>query len=188
MKHLLNLTFLTLTLVLCVGPTIAFGTESGIYTVDVEKALSSSKTAQAGQAHLQKARKALEAGFEQLRQIYDQQPEAIRQQALSEGAATLSRQLSLEQEAVKGIVAKMMLEEIRAWRESHGAMAIIPRQNLLDAAKEIDITDLIISAMDAKTPKFPDLPVVSVEAPQNIRSTPANKPAEENDGKKESGQ
>ena len=136
---------------------------AGIYTVDVEKVFRSSKTAALGQKHLTEARKSLEKGYEQLRSTYDSQPENIRQKALAEGANALNRQLAIEQQAVDAIVTKMMMDEIHAWREAHKADAVLAKQNVLDAATANDITNAIISAMDKKTPKFAELPVVTIK-------------------------
>ena len=151
-------------LVLALTPDFSHAA-STVYVVDVEKVLTRSRSAQAGQAHVKEARKALEQGFEQLRQAYDKQPEESRQRILNDGANALSRQLALEQQAVNSVVANMMMEEIRAWRQANKADLVIAKQNLLDASEAVDITDVIIQNMDTKTPKFADLPKVSVNPP-----------------------
>lgn len=155
---------LAVLLLLALTPDVGHGA-STVYVVDVEKVLTRSRSAQAGQAHVKDARKALEQGFEQLRQLYDKQPEEARQRVLSDGANALSRQLALEQQAVNNVVANMMMEEIKAWRQANKADLVIAKQNLLDASDAVDITDAIIQNMDTKTPKFADLPVVSVNPP-----------------------
>lgn len=138
---------------------------TSVYVVDVEKALTRSRAAQAGQNHVKEARKALEAGFEQLRKAYDGQPEEERQRILSEGANALTRQLNAEQQAVNAVIAEMMLAAIRDWRKMNKADIVVARQNLLDAGEAVDITNAIIQAMDAREPKFADLPVVNVTPP-----------------------
>lgn len=153
----------------------AYAASSTVYVVDVDRIFSASKAAQAGQAHVKEARTALEQGFDQLRQTYDKQPEDIRQRVLNEGASTLSRQLSLEQQAVNLVISNMMLNEIRNWRKANNANIVIAKQNLLDAADSVDITAAILQAMDAQTPKFADLPVVSITPPQAPAPSPAPK-------------
>lgn len=146
-----------------------------VYVVDVEKVLTRSKAAQLGQAHLKDARKALEDGFEQLRRVWDKQPEEARQRILSDGANALSRQLALEQQAVNAVVTGMMLEEIRAWRKANRADIIMAKQGLLDASEAVDITANIMRGMDARQPKFADLPVVSVQPPNAGQAPPPRK-------------
>lgn len=148
-----------------VGQGLALGAAASVYVVDVEKVLTRSKAAQAGQNHVKEARKALEAGFEQLRKAYDGQPEEARQRILSDGANALTRQLNVEQQAVNAVIAEMMLQTIRDWRKTNKADIVVAKQNLLDAGDAVDITNTIIQAMDAKEPKFADLPVVSVNPP-----------------------
>lgn len=138
---------------------------TSVYVVDVEKVLTRSRAAQAGQNHVKEARKALESGFEQLRKAYDGQPEETRQRILSDGANALTRQLNVEQQAVNAVIAEMMLETIRDWRKTNKADIVVAKQNLLDAGDAVDITNTIIHAMDSKEPKFADLPVVSINPP-----------------------
>lgn len=149
---------------------------ASVYVVDIEKALTRSKAALAGQNHVKEARKALEQGFEQLRKLYDGQPEEVRQRILSEGANALTRQLNVEQQAVNAVITQMMLEVIRDWRKANKADIVVARQNLLDAGDSVDITNTIIQGMDARQPQFADLPVVNVTPPstgENPQSAPA---------------
>lgn len=138
---------------------------ASVYVVDIEKVLTRSNAAQAGQNHVKEARKSLEQGFEELRKTYDGQPEETRQRILSEGANALTRQLTVEQQAVNGVITGLMLETIREWRQANKADIIVAKQNLLDASDAVDITNAIIQGMDAKQPKFADLPVVSINPP-----------------------
>lgn len=136
-----------------------------IHVVDVERILATSRAALAGQKHVREARRILENGFDELRRLYDESPEEERQKILNEGASALIRQLDIEQQAVNATVSEMMLETIREWRQANNADLVIARQNLLDASNAADITDAIIQAMDAKTPRFGDLPVVNIMPP-----------------------
>lgn len=154
-------------------PLTAQAASTSVYVVDVERVLTRSRAAQAGQNHLKDARRALEQGFEQLRKMYDGQPEETRQRILSEGANALTRQLNVEQQAVNAIISKMMLDAIRIWRQTNKADIVMAKQNLLDASDSVDITGAIIQAMDAKPAKFPDLPVVNVNPPQASPQQPA---------------
>lgn len=135
----------------------------GVYVVDVEKVLASSKASQQGMEHLAEARKALEKGYDDLRKVWDKRPEGERAKSLSEGAQALSRQLNIELQAITQVISAMMLEEIKIWRENNKAALILPKQSVLDAGPEADITDVIIAQMNNKQPKFAPLPVVSVK-------------------------
>lgn len=161
-----------------------FAANASVYVVDVERVLTRSRAAQAGQAHIKEARKTLEDGFEKLRQLYDKQPEDIRQRVLSDGANALSRQLSLEQQSVNSVITTMMLDAIKAWRKANKADIVVARQNLLDASDDVDITAAIIQAMDAASPKFADLPVISINPPEQTSQSVAPAAPEPAKGKK----
>lgn len=135
------------------------------HTVDVEKVLTQSRAAKAGQEHLAKVRSVLEGGYAQLEKVLAREPEAEKRKGLAEAAVALQRQLNIEQQAVTNVISQMMLEEVQAWRQANKADLVVARQNVLDAAPGIDITGEIILAMDKKQPKFPDLPKVTVNKP-----------------------
>ena len=111
------------------------------------------------------ARAALEKGYADLSKAWEKQPEAERARVLAEGARALSRQMGIEQQAVTGVVAALMLEEVKKWRAANKAGLVIARNSVLDAEPEADITAAIIAAMNTRTPKFADLPVVNVTRP-----------------------
>lgn len=147
-------------------PKVSEAAQFMAYTVDVEKVLSQSKAAKAGQEHLNKVRKVLEDGYAKLEKTLAKQPDAEKRQGLVEGANALQRQMNIEQQAVTNVVSQMMLAEVQNWRKTNKADLVLPRQNALDASPGIDITGEIISAMDKKEPKFADLPKVTVNSPE----------------------
>ena len=146
-------------------PKVSEAAQFMAYTVDVEKVLSQSKAAKAGQEHLNKVLKVLEDGYSKLEKTLAKQPEAEKRQGLLEGANALQRQMNIEQQAVSNVVSQMMLAEVQNWRKTNRADLVLPRQNALDASPGIDITSEIITAMDKKEPKFADLPTVTVNGP-----------------------
>lgn len=84
---------------------------------------------------------------------------------LAEGARALSRQMSIEQQAVTGVVAALMLEEVKKWRVANKAGLVVARSGVLDAGPDADITAAVIAAMNTRTPEFAALPVVNVTRP-----------------------
>ena len=166
MPKWIKILFLSFTIV-CLAATQGFAAQFMAYTVDVEKVLSQSKAAKAGQEHLNKVRKILEDGYAKLEKTLAKQPDAEKRQGLVEGANALQRQMNIEQQAVTNVISQMMLGEVQAWRKTNKADLVLPRQNALDASPGIDITDEIITAMDKKEPKFADLPTVTVNGPES---------------------
>ena len=147
-------------------PKVSEAAQFMAYTVDVEKVLSKSNAAKAGQEHLAKVRKVLEEGYAKLDKALAKDSEAERRKGLTDAAVALQRQMNIEQQAVTNVISQMMLAEVQAWRKTNKADLILPRQNALDASPGIDITDEIILAMDKKNPKFADLPKVTVNSPE----------------------
>ena len=147
-------------------PKVSEAAQFMAYTVDVEKVLSQSKAAKAGQEHLNKVRKVLEEGYAKLDKVLAREPEAEKRKGLNDAALALQRQMNIEQQAVRNVVSQMMLAEVQNWRKTNRADLVLPRQNALDASPGIDITSEIITAMDKKEPKFADLPKVTVNSPE----------------------
>lgn len=139
--------------------------DSSIYVVDEEQVMRASRAGAAARTHIAEAAAALESGFEALQKAWAKHPEADRKRAIAEGAEILRRQLAAERHAAAEAVRALMLEAIRSWRAASNASLILGKQNVLDAANDVDITPAIIKAMDTKEPKFPPLPSVSVNAP-----------------------
>lgn len=164
-KLALALVPLILLLTACFGDPQNSAAAPAVYVVDVDKVLTASNAAEAGRAHLAQARAALEKGYADLSRAWEKQPEAERARVLAEGARALSRQMSIEQQAVTGVVAALMLEEVKKWRAANKAGLVVARSGVLDAEPDADITAAIIAAMNTRSPEFAALPVVNVTRP-----------------------
>ena len=66
------------------------------------------------------------------------------------------------------VVNKMLREESEKWRASHNALIVTTRQSLLASGSEVDITADVLSAMNARSPKFADLPQIEVNPREKV--------------------
>ena len=135
--------------------------ENNIVYVDVQKVYSDSKAAQAAEDALQK-------GMDEIGQTYANAAQDARENAVREGIIKLNTQMEREREAARQVVFKTMQDAIDHYGEQNPSTTVVARQNLLRPAKDMkDITADIISEMDTKTPKFAELPKVSVKGPDD---------------------
>lgn len=134
-----------------------------IGVVDVERVLTESVPGKAALAHLEQAKAVLQKGLKDLEEEWKDASDEEKRRVLTEGLAALNRQMAVEEQAARKVVADIMLEEIRGWRLTHKASCVIARQNLLDADKTVDVTDEILHAMASKTATFAPLPTVNIK-------------------------
>lgn len=175
MRHIATTLALTALLVACLlGGCLEGSTSAAPQTavVDLERIMSQSRAAEAGRAHLAKARQRLEQGFADLQKAWAKAPDKEREAVLRDGALTLRRQMAAEEAAVQNVVNGLLLEEVKAWRKAHKAALVLPRRNVLDADASLDITTDVLKGMDARKAVFPALPVVSVKLPGEKGKTP----------------
>lgn len=175
MRHTATTLALTTLLAACLlGGCLEGSTSAAPQTavVDLERIISQSRAAEAGRAHLAKARQRLEQGFADLQKAWAKAPDEEREAVLRDGALTLRRQMAAEEAVVQNAVNGLLLEEVKAWRKAHKAALVLPRQNVLDADASLDITAAILKGMDARKAVFPALPVVSVKLPGEKGKTP----------------
>lgn len=175
MRHIATTLALTALLVACLlGGCLEGSTSAAPQTavVDLERIMSQSRAAEAGRAHLAKARQRLEQGFADLQKAWAKAPDEEREAVLRDGALTLRRQMAAEEAAVQNVVNGLLLEEVKAWRKAHKAALVLPRRNVLDADASLDITTDVLKGMDARKAVFPALPVVSVKLPGGKGKTP----------------
>ena len=175
MRHTATTLALTALLVACLlGGCLEGSTSAAPQTavVDLERIMSQSRAAEAGRAHLAKARQRLEQGFADLQKAWAKAPDEEREAVLRDGALTLRRQMAAEEAAVQNVVNGLLLEEVKAWRKAHKAALVLPRRNVLDADASLDITTDVLKGMDARKAVFPALPVVSVKLPGEKGKTP----------------
>ncbi|WP_241159594.1 OmpH family outer membrane protein [Desulfovibrio sp. ZJ200] len=158
-------------------PASAAAAAPQIATVDLERIMTRSSAAEAGRAHLAQARQRLEQGFADLQKAWAKAPAKEREAVLRDGALALSRQMAAEEAAVQNVINKLLLEEVKAWRQAHKAALVLARQNALDADDTLDITSSVLTGMDARKPAFPALPVVSVKLPPNAEQKAAEQKA-----------
>ena len=138
--------------------------ENNIVYVDVQKVYSDSKAAQAAEEHMKQVRDALQKGMDEIGQTYANAAQDARENAVREGIIKLNTQMEREREAARQVVFKTMQDAIDHYGEQNPSTTVVARQNLLRPAKDMkDITADIISEMDTKTPKFAELPKVSVK-------------------------
>ena len=147
------------------GPTVA--------CVDVERVMSQSKASQQANEHLSQVQAVLQNSLNAYQAQLKNKPGNRQQQELQQGVAVLQRQMALEQAAARNIVSQHMLKQIENWRAGKGDVVVIARQNLLAATASLDISDEIITRMDAGTVTFPELPKVNSRA--NGKTTPNTK-------------
>ncbi|MBO4335539.1 MAG: OmpH family outer membrane protein [Desulfovibrio sp.] len=134
-----------------------------IGVVDVERVLTESVPGKAAIAHLEQAKAVLQKGLKDLEEEWKDASDEEKRRVLPEGLSALNRQMAVEEQAARKVVADIMLEEIRGWRLTHKASCVIARQNLLDADKTVDVTDEILHAMASKTATFAPLPTVNIK-------------------------
>lgn len=156
-----------------------------IAVLDVEKVLKDSKASAQGREHLAAARKSLEAGWAELQKKWQGKPEKQRKQVLAEGLRALNTQMANEESAANKVVLALMQKKVQEWRKSNNCQYVIARQNLLDAGETADITAAVIALMDKETPKFAELPKVTVHEPKvEEAAKPVAKPAPKAPAKK----
>lgn len=161
-----RLTVLFLTLVAMAGT--AFATE--IAVVDAERILTQSVPGKKGQEHLNEVQKVLQKGYNDLLALYrgrENTPEA--QNAIRQGQAALEQQMAVERNAVLAVLQSELMAAADAWRKKNPKFhAVLSKQLFLSADAKIDFTSAVMKEMNRRTPKFADLPTVTVNKPAPV--------------------
>lgn len=169
----LSLTALTLSVVLslllagCDNPLDA----AHMKYVDVNAILEKSRPAREADAHLEKARAALQKGYDDLVADQKDQPDAERRQTLAQGKAVLERQLAVEQEAARRLVLTALGQATEAWGKDNPDLWLVTRATALSAPASADVTPDILARMEKLEVTFPDLPTVTIRDDARTRPT-----------------
>lgn len=153
-------------LALCVAlPCGASAAELAV--LDVAKVYTESKAAKAADKHLADVRAVLQKGMADLEKSLENRKltKQERENELAAGLRVLERQMQIEMQAARAVVHEMMVDAVKNWRKKKSA-AVIAKQQLIDFNPKLDITDTVIKSMNAKQPKFGDMPVVKINDPQ----------------------
>ena len=85
------------------------------------------------------------------------------QNAIAQARNLLQQQMNVEQQAADAVVRNLLVEVTEEWRKEHDDVdMIVARQQLVFCKPEFDVTGELIEKINEKTPKFPDLPKVSI--------------------------
>jgi len=136
--------------------------------VDVERVMKEASAAEAARQHLASVKTTLQDGLKKLEIEWKDADEKTRNAAIADGLNTLNRQMAAEEAAANAVVNKMLREESEKWRASHNALIVTTRQSLLASGSEVDITADVLSAMNARSPKFADLPQIEVNPREKV--------------------
>ncbi|MBO5492896.1 MAG: OmpH family outer membrane protein [Pyramidobacter sp.] len=135
-----------------------------ICVVDVARVFAQSKPADEARKHLTEVQGTLKAGLDEVVELYKDNvasPEA--QNAIAQARNLLQQQMNVEQQAADAVVRNLLVEVTEEWRKEHDDVdMIVARQQLVFCKPELDITGELIEKINEKTPKFPDLPKVSI--------------------------
>ena len=139
--------------------------------VDVNVILEKSRAAREANAHLEKARAALQKGYDDLVADQKDQPDAERRQTLAQGKAVLQRQLAVEKEAARRIVMNALGQAADAWGRDNPDCWLVQRNTVLAAPASADVTSDILARMEKLEVTFPDLPKVTIRGDARTRPT-----------------
>lgn len=144
--------------------------------VDVTAILEKSRAAREADAHLEKARAALQKGYDDLVADQKDQPDTERRQTLAQGKAVLQRQLAVEQEAARRIVLNALGQAAEAWGRDNPDRWLVARATALSVPASADVTTDILARMEKLEVTFPDLPAVTIRG--EASSTPDDRKAD----------
>ena len=136
-----------------------------IAVLDVEKVLKESKASEMGRAHLAEARKRLQTGKAELWRTWGKMPDEERKEVYAKGLQALDKQMDNEEAAANQVVLTLMKQKAQEWRKNSSCQYVIAKQNFIDAAESVDITNEVIALMNKETPQFAELPTVKVHEP-----------------------
>jgi Skp family chaperone for outer membrane proteins len=150
---------------------------NSIAVVDVQKIFNESKPGKAAAAHMQEVQKILQKGMDDvvaLNKGKESTPEA--QRSIAEAQQLLNRQLDVERQAANAVVENELRAAVSVWLSKNKRFTmVVSKQLLLGNADSIDFTSSIMKEMNRRNPKFPDLPKVTINPPQNKQKTSASK-------------
>ena len=153
--------------VLLLGVAAGTAPATEIAVVDTERLLTQSLPGKKGQEHLSEVQKVLQKGYNDLVALYrgrENSPEA--QDIIRQGQAALEQQMAVERNAALAVLQSELAAATEAWRKKNPRIqAVVSRQLLLGADSKLDVTNAVIKEMKKRTPKFADLPTVTVNKP-----------------------
>lgn len=133
--------------------------------VDTAVLLQKSNAGVFAQRHLEKVRKVLQKGFDDLASAYKgREKEESVQRILLQGQNALQRQMGVEQAAVNRILNDAILKASDKWlsKNSRRYSAVIAKGALLANIAKADVTAGVMREMNKIKVKFPDLPKVTI--------------------------
>lgn len=138
-----------------------------VVSVDMQRLVTQSEPGRQATAHLEKVRKVLQKGFDELREAHKKAPEKERNKIYADGLARLNRQMEAERRSALRVVNNVVVEEIEKWRKNNGVSLVISRSAVItgDFVKA-DFTNTIMAAVNKRQVKFAALPVVKVTPPK----------------------
>ncbi len=139
-----------------------------VAVVNVDKILSESKAAKAGQAHLVEAQKILQGAYDKLAEMYkgkEQTDEAKK--VLAQAEYTLNQQMDRERAAVNSVLSQQLSVAVNQWYKKNSSKydIVLSSRLVLAFSNTVNITPDILKIVDSYTPKFPELPKVTVNPP-----------------------
>lgn len=127
---------------------------------------------------MQEVQKILQKGMDDVIALHkgrENTPEA--QRAIAEAQQLLNRQLDVERQAANAVVENELRAAVSAWLAKNKRFTmVVSKQLLLGNVPSVDFTSAIMTEMNRRNPKFPDLPKVTINRPQNgQQKAPASK-------------
>lgn len=138
-----------------------------IAVVDVNKILTDSTPAKAGEEHLKKVQEILQKGLNDVIELYkgkENTPEA--QQDVAQAYSALNQQMAIEQQAVRQVLEGLLIESAKEWRAKNTKYDVVMNSALLmDFNNKMDATAAVLKIFNTKKADFPALPQVTVNKP-----------------------
>lgn len=161
---------IALVITLCLGflsvmPSVAKAAE--IAVVDVNKILTDSAPAKAGDEHLKKVQEILQKGLNDVIELYkDKEGTPEAQKEVAQAYSALNQQMAIEQQAVRQVLEGLLIESSKEWRAKNTKYDVVINSALLmDFNNKMDVTAAILKIFNTKKVNFPALPQVTVNKP-----------------------
>ncbi|MCR5084306.1 MAG: hypothetical protein K6A65_02240 [Succinivibrionaceae bacterium] len=154
-------------LLACPGLVCAKGAHEGaICVVDVPKIMAESAPSALGRKHIEDVQKSLQARVKEVEQAWAKGNEQQRAAAMNDALLQLNRQLEFEKMAVNRQIVGIIQEEAGKWRAKSKARMVMPKEALLAVDPSMEITSEILDLVNKRTPKFGELPKITVKQPK----------------------
>lgn len=129
-----------------------------IAVVDAEAVYQKSKLAAAGMAHLDKINADVQARLGQMQAEIMKNPEDLElEQALQSELFDLQTQMDEIQRELAGRVNDLFDRMVEEYRQEKGYAVVLPKQLVIAAPADADITDAVVARLDTKTLDYSDL-------------------------------